>query len=145
MAIHHQVSFISRLAADPEPRVMPSGTIVLTLRIPVNDSYEGRDGRVEETTWYEVEFFGDQASKIEKRSYLKGDTLFVQGQPSAPRIYPKRDGSTGVSIRVKFAQVVRVSPKSGGGDLAPTEEPVEAAPARNGHATTPPSDDEQVF
>jgi len=145
MAIHHQVSFIARLASDPELRVMPSGAYALTLRMPVNESYEGRDGHVEETTWYEVEFFGEGASRIEKRAYLKGDTLFVQGQPSAPRIYPKRDGTTGVSIRVKFAQVARVSARSGG-ESAPVEEPAEGlAPARNGHAAPPPTDDEQVF
>ena len=129
MAIHHQVSFIARLSSDPELRVMPSGTFVLTLKMPVNDSYEGRDGKVEETTWYEVEFFGDAAQRVEKRSYQKGDTLFVQGQPSAPRTYGKRDGSTGVSIRVKFAQVTRVSGREGRGDFAVAgETPVAAVP-----------------
>lgn len=96
---------------DAELKYLPSGSAVLNFSIATSDiSKDDQGQRVEETTWYDVAVFGQQAESI--APYVKkGSSVMVSGRQKIST-YVKRDGNVGVSIKVN-ANVIDLGPKPG--------------------------------
>lgn len=78
--VFNRVTLLGNLTRDPERRVTPKGTSITSFGLALNDSYKGADGKtVEETTFVDVDAFGQQADVIAK--YLsKGRLFLVEGK-----------------------------------------------------------------
>lgn len=73
MADFSQTVIIGRLSRDPELRYVASGKALLSLSIPVNKNRREGDEWKQETTWYSVQVWGDQAERI--AAYAEKGTL----------------------------------------------------------------------
>jgi single-strand DNA-binding protein len=80
MASFNKVILLGNLTRDPETRVTANGNTICKLGMAVSRVYSTRDGeRREETTFVDIDAFGNQAEVITK--YMrKGRPLMVEGR-----------------------------------------------------------------
>ena len=80
MASFNKVILMGNLTRDPELRVTPGGLSICKLGLAVNRTYKDREGnRREDTTFVDVESFGQQAELLSK--YMtKGRPIFIEGR-----------------------------------------------------------------
>ena len=80
MANFNKVLLMGNLTRDPEVRTTPSGMKIAKLGMAVNRRFRTRDDETrEETTFVDLDAFGNQAEIIE-RYCQKGSPLFVEGR-----------------------------------------------------------------
>lgn len=80
MASLNKVIIIGNVGNDPEVRYFDGGGVVARFSVATNDRYTNRAGEtVEQTEWFRVEVWNEQAKTIEK--YLrKGSQIYVEGR-----------------------------------------------------------------
>jgi len=133
--MYQQITVVGYLGRDPEMRFTPSGQAVTSFSVATSRSYTTNAGqKVDETTWFRVSVWGAQAESCNQ--YLsKGSAVLVVGrirpdpQTGNPRVFTRKDGSTGASFEIN-AQNVRFLPRGGAGsgfsqDLGDTQGGVE--------------------
>lgn len=110
--MYQRIFLTGNLGRDPELRYTPNGIPVTRFSVATNERWTGQDGQQQERTiWWGVSMWGKQAETVSQ--YLsKGSQVFVEGrmdpdqETGNPRIFTRRDGSTGasydlVAIKVK--------------------------------------------
>jgi len=110
-----QLTLVGRLGSDPTMRFTPGGKAVTTFPLATSRSYTDSAGKkVDETTWWRVSAWGAQAESCNQ--YLsKGSAVLVVGrlrpdpETGGPRVYTRKDGTTGASFEVT-AENVRFLP-----------------------------------
>ena len=79
MANLNKVMLMGRLTRDPEQRFIPSGQSVVQLGVATNRQFTTNGEKREETTFVDVEAWGQQAELIHR--YLKkGSPIFIEGR-----------------------------------------------------------------
>lgn len=120
--MYQQLTIVGYLGNDPVMRFTPGGQAVTSFSVATTRSYTNNAGqKVDETTWFRVSVWGAQAESCNQ--YLsKGRPVLVVGrlrpdpQSGSPRVFTRKDGSTGASYEVN-AMNVRFLP-GGRGDNA---------------------------
>lgn len=139
MASMNKVILIGNVGNDPEVKYFDGGSVVARVSLATNEVYTNRNNeRVEQTEWFRVEFWNEQAKTIEK--YVKkGNQLYVEGKLRT-ETYTDREGKERFSLGVR-AQTFqflggRNDDGQGGGQYesapaqAPRQQPqAQAAPA----------------
>lgn len=104
--MYHELSLIGRLGRDPEARYTKDMHESSSFSVAVN-SY-GEDNPV---IWINVTAWREAAQFCNK--YLrKGDLVYIAGtlradkDTGAPRLYQKRDGTTGVQFEINARNVI---------------------------------------
>ncbi len=78
----NQVILIGRLGADPEVRVMQTGTKVCNLRVATSETWRDKNTgeRKEKTEWHSVVIWNDALVGIIEQYLAKGMLVHVQGK-----------------------------------------------------------------
>jgi single-strand DNA-binding protein len=121
-----QITIVGYLGNDPVMRFTPSGQAVTGFSVAASRSYTNNSGqKIDETTWFRISVWRTLAETCNQ--YLKkGNPVLVIGrlrpdqQSGGPRLFTRKDGSTGASFDVT-AQNVRFLP-GGRGDAISYEE-----------------------
>lgn len=101
----NKLILIGNLTSDPELKGTPSGDMVCSFGLAVND----RKGGNEATMFFQVSVWRKLGENC--KTYLsKGKKVFVSG-PMSCRTYRKSDGSTGVSLEITATDVEFLSPR----------------------------------
>jgi len=106
-----QLTIVGYLGNDPVMRFTPSGQAVTSFSVATSRSYTDNSGqKVDETTWFRISVWGAQAESCNQ--YLsKGRPVLVVGrlrpdpQSGGPRVYTRKDGSSGASFEVNALNV----------------------------------------
>lgn len=100
MASLNKMTIIGNLGADPEVRYLDGGTVVATFNVATTEKYTNRNGeKVEQTEWFRVELWNDQAKVAEK--YLKkGNSVYVEGRLRT-ELWTDKDGKERTSLKVR--------------------------------------------
>lgn len=109
--MYQRVIILGNLGRDPEMRYTPSGQAVTTFPVATNRTYTGADGqKVKETAWFRVTAWGKMAEAC--NNYLKrGSKCLVDGrlvpdhETGGPKVYAKKDGSSGASFEISATTV----------------------------------------
>jgi len=118
--MYQKIIIIGNLGRDPEMRYTTDGKPVTSFSVATSRKY----GEKEETTWYRVSVWGNQAESCNQ--YLrKGSKVLVEGVLKAdaqgnPRVYQKKDGTWAASFDVA-AENVRFLSSRGEPEDAPAE------------------------
>lgn len=110
--MYQKMIFVGNLGRDPEMRYTPGGQAVCNLSVATNRRYNDSNGqRVDETTWFRVSVWGNQAEACNQ--YLaQGRQVLVEGRiipdpdTGGPRIWTRNDGTPGASFEVHAWRVV---------------------------------------
>lgn len=75
----NKVILLGNLTRDPELRVTPGGLSICKLGLAVNRTYKSQGEQREETTFVDIDVFGQQAEVISK--YMsKGRPILIEGR-----------------------------------------------------------------
>jgi single-strand DNA-binding protein len=76
----NKVMLIGNVGAEPELRVVPSGTKVAKVSLATNRSWTDRNGQQQtKTEWHRLNFW-DKLADIVEQYVHKGDRLYVEGR-----------------------------------------------------------------
>lgn len=100
MASINKVILIGNVGNDPEIKYFDGGSVVARFSVATNEKYTNRTGeQVEQTEWFRVETWNEQAKTIEK--YLKkGQQIYVEGRLRT-ETFTDRDGKERFSLGVR--------------------------------------------
>jgi len=141
MANFNKVYLMGNLTRDPDVRVTPGGLKIARLGLAVNRVFRTQDGeRKEETTFVDIDAFGNQAEIIEKYCQ-KGRPLFVEGRLRLDQWQDKNTGEnrSKLSVVLENFQFIDSRADAGGGDSG-SSSPAAArrrAPAASGSSSAP--------
>ncbi len=123
-----KIVLIGNLGRDPEMRYTHSGQAVTTFPVAVTRRWTGSDGdKKEQTLWFRANVWGKLA-EICNQHLAKGRKVYIEGSLEAdaetggPRVYERKDGTSGASFEVRVNVVEFLTPKSGGNDEGEPEE-----------------------
>lgn len=120
--MYQKLTFIGNAGRDPEMRYLASGTAVTSLSVASNRKWTDKatGEQKEETTWFRVSVFGNQAETV-NQYVTKGRQVLVEGRlnpdsaTGGPRLFTRQDGSVGTSYEV-VADTVRFLGSNGNGN-----------------------------
>jgi single-strand DNA-binding protein len=112
---YQKIVIVGNLGRDPEMRYLSSGQAVTNFNVATNRQYTASSGeKVKETTWFRVSAWGRQAETCNQ--YLKvGSKVLVEGRMNPdketgnPRVFERKDGTTGASYEITADRVVFMS------------------------------------
>ncbi len=110
--MYQRIVLVGNLGNDPEMRYLPDGRPVTGFSLATNRRWSDRqtgESR-EETVWWRVSVFGNQAEACNQ--YLsKGRQVLVEGRmrpdptTGGPRIWTRQDGTPGASYEITAESV----------------------------------------
>ena len=98
MASFSKIQIIGNVGRDPELKMTPNGRPVCEFSVAVNRVTGRGDSRQEQTDWYRVSCWGNQAETAQQL-LQKGRLVFVDGRFSA-RTYTDREGKERFSLEI---------------------------------------------
>jgi len=144
MANFNKVLLIGNLTRDPELKYLQSGQAVVNIGLAVNRKYKNRNTQemVEETTFVDVEGWGQQAETFSK--YMtKGRPVFIEGRLRLDS-WEGKDGQKRTKLRVVMENFQFLG---GGGDRNADrgdDRPARAAPQSRAAKPSPQAGAGQV-
>ncbi|MBC3784291.1 single-stranded DNA-binding protein [Spirosoma utsteinense] len=133
MASLNKVILIGNVGYDPDVRYLDGGSVVAKFSVATNERYTTRTGeQVEQTEWFRVEVWNDQAKIIEK--YVrKGQQIYVEGRLRT-ETYTDKEGKERFALNVRattFQFLGGPNEREGAPQEAPRQQqaPQPAAPA----------------
>ncbi|TAE32299.1 MAG: single-stranded DNA-binding protein [Cytophagales bacterium] len=131
MASLNKVTLIGNLGADPEVRYLDGGAVVAQFNVATTEKFTNRNGeKVEQTEWFRVELWNDQA-KIAEKYLKKGNPVYIEGRLRT-ETWTDKEGKERFSLRVRANTMQLLGSPSGpqGGEDGGYEAPrAQAAPA----------------
>lgn len=111
--MYQSTVIVGNVGRDPEMKYTPAGQAVTTFSVAVSEGY----GEKKYTLWFRVTAWGKTAEAC--NNYVKkGDKVLVDGRLSgdaatgSPKIYTKKDGTSGTSFEMTANNVKFLSSKS---------------------------------
>jgi single-strand DNA-binding protein len=100
MASLNKVTLIGNLGADPEVRYLDGGAVVAQFNVATTEKFTNRNGeKVEQTEWFRVELWNDQA-KIAEKYLKKGNPVYIEGRLRT-ETWVDKEGKERFSLRVR--------------------------------------------
>lgn len=90
-------TIIGRVGRDPDLRFADSGVAVCRFSVAVNRGKKVNGEWEDITTWHDVTCFKELAEHAAE-SLHKGDEVIAEGYVEEPRVFDKKDGTTGTSL-----------------------------------------------
>ena len=99
MANLNKVFLMGNLTRDPELRVTPSGTTIVSFGIATSRTWSGQDGeKKEEVCYVDIKAFGRRAEVISEY-FSKGNPIFIEGRLQFQQ-WETKDGQKRNALRV---------------------------------------------
>lgn len=147
----NRVEIIGNLGADPETRVMPSGSAVTNIRVATSEKWKDKDSgeNKERTEWHSVAFFGKLA-EIAGEYLKKGDKAFIAGQLRTRKWQDKAGNDRYTTEIIANEMIMLGSPngqrREGGRQQDDRHEDVDTSrPARGGKPPPPKQNNDNEF
>ncbi|MCX8026000.1 MAG: single-stranded DNA-binding protein [Thermanaerothrix sp.] len=137
--MYHKIIIVGNLGRDPEMRFAANGQPVTSFSVASNRRYTSADGQtITETIWFRITVWGKQAEACSQ--YLRqGSRVLVEGTlvpdtaTGGPRMFQRRDGTTGASFEVRAQTVKFLSAKGETAEgIIPDTELVEGSEGEDG-------------
>jgi single-strand DNA-binding protein len=140
----NKVILVGNLGRDAELRYTPAGAAVATINMATTEVWNDKQGqRQEKTEWHRVVLWGKSAESLTE--YLtKGKQIYVEGRLQT-RQWDDKDGNKRYTTEIRGDRVVLLG--GGGGRGAPVDRGADIAhaPAPEGSAVEPLTDDDIPF
>jgi single-strand DNA-binding protein len=109
----NQITIVGNVGQVNEMKYLQSGVPVMSFTVAVNKTWGQGEDKKESTTWFKVTMWRQLAENL--HSYIKkGDPILVTGEVSG-EVYPKQDGTPGMSLVVTADKIILLGSKNGNG------------------------------
>ena len=138
MATLNKVQLIGNLGRDPELRRTPKGMAVCTVSLATTNAWNDKEsgGRVEETEWHRVTFYG-RLGEIVGEHLTKGRPVYVEGRLRT-RKWQDKEGRDAFSTEIVASDMQMLGTK-------PDEERVPSRRTGRVAPDAPAADDDIPF
>ena len=116
--MYDKTTIVGNLGRDPEMRYTPQGTPVTQMSVAVTKKFTDGNGQLKEITkWYRVATFGKRA-EVCAQYLTKGARVLVEGElvsdenTGGPRVYTRKDGTSGAAFELRANTVLFLSRKT---------------------------------
>lgn len=133
MPSYNLTVLLGNLTRDPESFVSKSGSVIASMNIAINRTYNVANERKKETTYVSIKAFGKVAETIMKYCH-SGDLLMVQGRLSTEEWTDKTSGQK----REKLVVICDNIQLMGGNKDGGTQESEQRAEPSQPKSFTPP-------
>jgi single-strand DNA-binding protein len=122
----NKVILVGNLGADPEVKRLPSGDLMVNLRLATSESWRDKQTgeRKDKTEWHRVVIFNDNLAKVAEQYLRKGAKVYIEGQLQT-RKWTDQQGQERYSTEVvvpKFrGELTMLDRRDAGGDFTPVE------------------------
>ncbi|MCL6230156.1 single-stranded DNA-binding protein [Bartonella bilalgolemii] len=101
----NKVTLIGHLGADPEGKMMPSGSEIVNFRLATSQSYTDKktNQKIKKTEWHSVVIFNPQLAKIALQYLRKGSKVYLEGQLQT-RKWQDKNGQDHSTIEIVLPQ-----------------------------------------
>lgn len=138
----NKAMIIGNLGADPEVRVVGSGTKVAEFSVATSRQWTDRSGQQQEKTeWHRIIAWGyspdkDGLAGVAERFLKKGDRVYVEGSIEY-RSYDDKEGQTRYVTEIRAAEMIMLGGREGGAGSSDSggrrsARPAAAAASRGG-------------
>lgn len=135
---------LGNLGADPEVRVLTTGTKVARLRIATSESYTNKNGeRITNTEWHSVNVWRG-AADIAERYLSKGRQVYIEGKLRT-RSYDDKDGITRYVTEIEADNITLVGGRPEGDGSSNQSQPRQAESSKPKKNLEPDSPDDESF
>lgn len=132
------VAEFGRIGRDAELRYTGSGDAVCSIPVAVDYGRKGQDGK-KPSQWYEVTLWGKQAEALAQ--YLtKGKQVFFVGSDLNVQTFSKNDGTQGVKLVCRCAEIKFASDGQGQQQGAQPARQPAPKPQQSQQGTSAPDD-----
>lgn len=122
MAANNSVHLIGNLTRDPEVRVTPKGTSIVSYSLAVNRRWKDESGQVkEEVTFVECEHWG-KGGEVFAKHHKKGDRAAIDGRLKMDQWEDKTTKEKKTRIKVVVEDFAFVNSRPVGGAAGSAEE-----------------------
>lgn len=99
----NSINIIGTLTRDIELKYLPSGTVVGTFAIAVNQDYKKQDGtKVEKVSFFDIKMIGKQAETV-NQFFHKGSRIAINGELEQ-ETWTTQDGSNRSRVIIKMKE-----------------------------------------
>ena len=97
----NKVILIGNLGADPEVKRLPSGDMLVNLRLATSESWRDKatGEKKDKTEWHRVVIFNENIAKVAEQYLRKGAKVYIEGQLQT-RKYTDKDGAEKYSTEI---------------------------------------------
>ena len=118
-----KIMLIGRVGKEPELKMTPSGTAILSFSLATDRTRKDKDGsKQKSTSWWNIAMFGKKA-EIGGKWIAKGKTVYIEGDVEIQE-FTGKDGTKQRSVKVSATDFQLL-----GGDRSSGEMDEVAAPA----------------
>ncbi len=116
----NKVILVGNLGADPEVKRLPSGDMLVNLRVATSETWRDKASgeRKERTEWHRVAIFNENLAKIAEQYLKKGSKVYIEGQLET-RKWQDQSGAdrytTEVVLRPYRGELTLLDGRDGGG------------------------------
>jgi single-strand DNA-binding protein len=128
----NKAMIIGNLGADPEVKVIPSGSRVASFRIATSRRWNDRSGQQQEKTeWHRIVAW-DRLAEIVERYLKKGDRVYVEGSMETRQWEDQQSGQTRYMTEIRAREMIMLGGReagSGGSEsysAPPAQAPIES-------------------
>lgn len=132
--MYQEIMLIGNLGREPEMRYLPNGNAITNFSIATSRKWKDANGQPkEETLWWRISTFGKLA-ELCNQYCVKGSRVLVKGEMTgdektgSPRVFQRKDGTSGASFEVRANLVRFLSGKSEQGTDESTNDGVTEIP-----------------
>lgn len=116
--MYQRLVLVGNLGRDPEIHYSSDGVPITNFSVATHHKWSDNEGQPqEETVWFRIATYGKQA-EVCQEFLTKGQKVLVEGTLLAdpkngnPRVYTRKDGSSGAAFEVRAATVRFLSGKN---------------------------------
>jgi single-strand DNA-binding protein len=118
----NKVMLIGRLGADPEMRVISTGSTVVNFNIATGESYKDKNGNmVDKTEWHRIVVW-DKLAEICKQYLRKGSKIYIEGKLQTRSWDDKETGKKNYATEIVCTDMMMLDGKGsntdGGGGMS---------------------------
>ena len=145
MAANNSVHLIGNLTRDPEVRVTPKGTSIVSYSLAVNRRWKDESGQVkEEVTFVECEHWG-KGGEVFAKHHNKGDRAAIDGRLKMDQWEDKTTKEKKTRLKVVVEDFAFVNSRPAGSSAGPAEADTPRPARRPAPApATPPSLEDDI-
>jgi len=129
----NKAMIIGNLGADPEVKVIPSGSRVATFRIATSRRWNDQSGQQQEKTeWHRIVAW-DRLAEIVEKYLRKGDRVYVEGSIETRQWEDQQSGQTRYMTEIRAREMIMLGGReAGAGGSSGVSAPPAQAPADRG-------------